>query len=179
MSDVREHAPAWFAKMVMTTGCDDAASICPGREADLLLIDPRPCQLCCMTIDRHEMVDHGDGPLFFCVDISPAEMTLPELERRAELRRQEEVAAMVEQWERADPRDRWKHTGDPAPPPEVRNGPMDAAPRRAAEPYHRPPQSTTDAFWFVVSLKDPEKLAAWLRDHPRDASFLLKLLEAK
>ena len=55
MSDVREHTPAWFADMVMPAGRDDAASICPGRETEPLLIDPRPCELCGLTIDRHEI----------------------------------------------------------------------------------------------------------------------------
>src|SRR6267378_6070275 len=84
-------------------------------------IDPRPCELCGLTIDRHQMVDLGEGPLFYCPDLSPDEMTLPELERRAELRAREEIAAMVELWERADPRDCLKHTGKPSPPTEVRN----------------------------------------------------------
>jgi hypothetical protein len=36
-----------------------------------------------------------------------------------------------------------------------------------------------DAFWFVASLRDPERLKAWLRNHPEDAPFLLQLLESK
>jgi hypothetical protein len=139
-------------------------------------LEPRPCGFCGLTIDRHEMVDDGEGPLFFCADVSPDEMTLPELERRAELIREIEIAAMVRQMELDDPRDRWKHMGESAPPPEVRNGPLEAPLR--VQPY-RTPQVTADAFWFVVGLKDPEKLSAWLRDHPRDTLFLLKLLEAK
>jgi len=43
-------------------------------------------------------------------------MTLAELERRAELTREIEIAAMVRQMELDDPRDRWKHTGEPPPP---------------------------------------------------------------
>ena len=39
-------------------------------------IDPRPCGLCGLTINRHEMVDDGEGPDFFCADLSPDEMTL-------------------------------------------------------------------------------------------------------
>jgi hypothetical protein len=61
-------------------------------------------------------VEIGDGPLFFCAEINPENLTLPELERRDALRLHEDVAAMVERWERADPRDCWKHT-DAAPPP--------------------------------------------------------------
>jgi hypothetical protein len=123
-------------------------------------IDPRPCELCGLKIDRHEMVDGGEGPIFFCAEIDPENLSLPELERRAELRRQEEVAAILARLEAAD---------DPSKR-------LQRAPR--AEPY-RTAESTEAAFWFVVSLKDPARLSAWLRDHPRDTSFLLKLLEAK
>jgi hypothetical protein len=49
---------------------------------------------------------------------------------------------------------------------------------KAPDRYH-PAASTVDAFWHVISLKDPDKLSGWLRDHPRDTARLLKLLEAK
>jgi hypothetical protein len=78
-STTLERDPAWIP---------ESASISPGRELELLEIDPRPCQLCGLTIDRHDMVDDGDGPVFFCPDIDPDDMTLIELERRAELRRE-------------------------------------------------------------------------------------------
>jgi hypothetical protein len=84
-------------------------------------------------------------------------------------------ADLITQWELADPRDAWRHTGEPPPPDRVRNGPQ-AEPCRQS---NRPAQSTVAAFWYVVALKDPEKLAAWLRDRERDAPSLLKLLEAK
>jgi hypothetical protein len=155
MTDVCEHAPAWFAEMVMPT-----VSIGPGRESDLLAIDPGPCEWCGLTIDRHEMIDHGEGPVFFCADLSPDEMTLPELERRAELIRQVEVAAIFARLEAAD---------DPSKRPPL-------APR--AEPY-RTLQVTIDAFWYVVGLDDPDRLKTWMRDHPKDAPTLLKLLESK
>src|SRR6266404_1018749 len=71
-------------------------------EPSPLELDPRPCGLCGLTIDRHDAVDDGDGPLFYCPDLSPDELTLPELERRAELRRQEEVAAIIARWEAQD-----------------------------------------------------------------------------
>jgi hypothetical protein len=128
-------------------------------ELDPIEIDPRPCELCGLTVDRHEMVDHGEGPEFFCVDLSPDEMTLDELERRAELRRQEEVAAILA---RMDAMDR----------------PADLPSAREPEPY-RPAASTIDAFWYVVSLRDPERFKAWLADRPKDAPFLLELLEKK
>ena len=37
------------------------------------------------------------------------------------------------------------------------------------DPPRRPgatPASTVAAFWYVVSLRDPERFKAWLRDHP-------------
>jgi hypothetical protein len=42
---------------------------------------------------------------------------------------------------------------------------------------YRPAQSTIDAFWYLVRLKEPDRLAVWLDDHPREKSYLLKLLE--
>jgi hypothetical protein len=123
-------------------------------------IDPRRCELCGLTIDRHEMVDDGEGPQFYCADIDPAEMTLEELERRAELRRQEEVAAIVARWESRDCN-------------------TDVRPHvKTSEPY-RPAQSTVEAFWFVVSLSDGKRFKEWLADRPKDAPFLLQLLENK
>jgi hypothetical protein len=75
---------------------------------------------------------------------------------------------LVFQWEMDDPRDRWKHAGEPQPTPV-------AEPKRTAT--YETPQSTIDAFWHVVGMKDPDKLVAWLNDHPRDKEFLSKLLE--
>ena len=128
-----------------------------------IVIDPRPCEHCGLTIDRHKMVDRGEGPEFFCADLSPDEMTLPELERRAELRRQEEVAAILARI------DAMNATG--AAPS---NAP---APREA--PPRRPAASTIAAFWYVVGLRDPDRFKAWLRDRSEDAPFLLELLETK
>jgi hypothetical protein len=78
---------------------------------------------------------------------------------------------LLAQWERGDPRDAWRHTGG-QPPREVET------PRAAVQSF-RTPQATIDAFWYVVRLSDTERLAAWLDDHPKDESFLLKLLERK
>jgi hypothetical protein len=128
-------------------------------EHDPLEVDLRPCELCGLTIDRHEMIDDGDGPLFYCPDLSPDEMTLPELERRAELRRQEEIAAIIADMEAADDLIPIRPVNEPSP--------------------YRTPQSTVDAFWFVIGLADPERFKAWLADRPKDAPFLLKLLETK
>lgn len=88
------------------------------------------------------------------------------------------AADLVTQWELADPRDAWRHTGDPAPPASVRNSNISGKPEKAARPY-RTPESTVDAFWYVVSLCDPARLNAWLDVHPQDAPSLLKLLEGK
>jgi hypothetical protein len=130
-------------------------------DPDLLEIDPRPCELCGLTIDRHEMVDHGEGPEFLCFDWPPDELTLPELERRAELRRQEDISAQLARWEAQDAL-----------------APCEPLPPREPEPY-RPAASTVDAFWYAVGLRDPERFKAWLADRPKDAPFLLLLLETK
>jgi hypothetical protein len=119
-------------------------------------LEPRPCKLCGLTIDRHEMVDESEGPLFYCPDLSPDDMTLPELERRAELRRQEDIAAIL--------------VAMPECPPIV---PADKPP----EPY-RPAQSTIDAFRLVADGGDVGRLKAWLADRPKDAPLLLALLES-
>ena len=42
-------------------------------------IDPRPCEFCGLTIDQHRMIDTGEGPEFYCIDVSPDEMTIDEL----------------------------------------------------------------------------------------------------
>ena len=37
------------------------------------------------------------------------------------------VEQLVRQWELADPRDRWRHTGEPTPPAKVRNAELKPA----------------------------------------------------
>jgi hypothetical protein len=88
------------------------------------------------------------------------------------------AADLVADWEGADPRDAWRHPGEQPPRASVRNSDISPKPASATRPY-RTPQATIDAFWYVVSLCDPERLKAWLDDHPQDAPFLLKLLESK
>lgn len=127
-------------------------------------IDPRPCELCGLTIDRHQMVDEGEGPEFFCLDLPLEELTLDELERRHELRRQEEIAAIVRDWEMADPRDRWRHTGERPP-----------STRRESLP---PTQAIIDKFWQVQRLQSPDYLAEWLAEHPADAPALYEIWKA-
>jgi hypothetical protein len=126
-------------------------------ELDPIEVDPRPCELCGCTIDRHEQVDRPEGPEFFC--LPPDEMDLADLERRVELIRQVEVAAILARMEAMDV---------PFDPP---------VPREPA-PY-RTPEATVNAFWYVVGLDDLDRLAAWLDDHPQDKRTLLKLLESK
>ena len=76
---------------------------------------------------------------------------------------------IVKEWELGDLRDRWRHTGElpPKPVPEP------------ARPRYSTPQTTVDAFLFVVGLDDAERLAQWLADHPLDAPQLLNLWEQK
>ncbi|MBB4378231.1 hypothetical protein [Bradyrhizobium sp. SBR1B] len=79
------------------------------------------------------------------------------------------VNQLLMQWELDDERDNWKWTGQLPPA------------RQAAvieKPQYRTAQSTIDAFHFVLSLGDPERLAAWLRNHPDDAPALFKSVEA-
>jgi hypothetical protein len=131
-------------------------------ELDPIEIDPRPCELCGRTIDQHHCIDDGEGPVFFCADLSPDEMTLLELERRSELRRQEEVAAIIARWEAMDEKISRRKVAPPAGDP---------------EPY-RPAQSTVDAFRLLAATVDVGHLKAWLADRPKDAPLLLALLES-
>ncbi len=78
---------------------------------------------------------------------------------------------LLMQWEMADPRDRWRWTGELPPKPEPQS--QRPTPRRS-----RPPEATVDAFKHVAGLGDPDRLAAWLRNHPEDAPDLLEMLEA-
>jgi hypothetical protein len=73
---------------------------------------------------------------------------------------------LVTQWELADPRDRWRHTGE-LPPPLDEGIP---APR----PYWTA-QSTIDAYKYLVRQGDAARLEAWLDQHPLDAEYLLGL----
>jgi hypothetical protein len=132
-------------------------------EPEPIEIDGRPCELCGLKIDRHERVDSSEGPLFFCDD----------LETQIYL----EAANLVQQWELADPRDRWKHTGEAPVPESVRNS--DIAAKPTAPRSYRTPQATVDAFMFVARLDDQDYLARWLAAHKRDAAHLLKIWKAK
>jgi hypothetical protein len=130
-------------------------------ELDPIRIDPRPCQLCGLTIDRHEMVDTGEGPIFYCPDLPLDEMTTDELERRGELIQQIEIAEILARMDAMD---------------------LVAAPepvKPVAKQSYRTPQSTIDAFLHVARNESTEYLADWLARHPLDAPHLLKIWERK
>jgi hypothetical protein len=80
------------------------------------------------------------------------------------------AADLVAQWERADPRDNWRHTGEHPPR---------SQPHPPAKRQYQTPQSTIDAFWYVVLLDDADHLARWLAKHPADAPALIKLWEGE
>lgn len=103
------------------------------------------------------------------ISLSTFEGRNEKLERRAELMRQEEVADIVRRWELADRRDRWKHTSEARP--------KASAPPEPTTRAYRTPQSTIDAFKYVVRLGDAEYLERWVRDHQEDAPALLKILD--
>jgi hypothetical protein len=144
-------------------------------EPEPIEIDPRPC-VCGYTIDQHRQVDTPEGPEFFCIDLPPDEMTLDELNDAFEQEIMLRTADLVRQWELADPRNRWRHTGEP--PPSAGSG-EDTSKLRAPMQPSRTPQSTIDAFWYVAGLGDVDHLARWLAQHPRDVVVLQKLWEAK
>jgi hypothetical protein len=64
---------------------------------------------------------------------------------------------LVMSWELDDPRDRWRWTGEMPPALQIE-------PKQART--YKPADSTVDAFKFVASLGDPDRLRAWLKDHP-------------
>jgi hypothetical protein len=142
-------------------------------EPEPIAIDPRPCGLCGLAIDRHEMVDDGEGPEHYCPE--PDDLTLDEMERRAELVREIEVAASVRGMELNDHRDAWRHTGEAPPPASVRNS--DIAAKPASAPRYSTPKSTIDAFRYLIKAGDVERIKGWLTDRPADAPYLLSLLE--
>jgi hypothetical protein len=88
-------------------------------------------------------------------------MTLDELERRAELRRREEVCGDLARWDAMD----------------VMDGPAEMPPPRAPEPY-RPAASTQAAFRYLIAVGDVGRLREWLSDRPKDAPLLLAMLES-
>lgn len=79
------------------------------------------------------------------------------------------AARLVRDWEMDDERDRHRWTGELPPAPTV---------AALEKPQRRTPQATVDAFQFVMGLGDPDRLTAWLRNHPDDATALLDTVEA-
>jgi hypothetical protein len=59
--------------------------------------------------------------------------------------------------------------------------PVHEEPALAEPPRRRyqTPQSTIDAFWYVVRLDDTDYLGRWLADHPLDAPHLHEIWRAK
>jgi hypothetical protein len=144
-----------------------------------LEVDPRPCELCGLTIDRHHLVDGGGGPEFFCFESSPLVDRLLAAKYAdtngkpfalgfnagieyalKKIAVHDDIAAILA----------GMAVTDDAPP---------VAPADCEPPRYRTPQATIDAFKYLVALGDAERLARWLRDHSRDAPFLQKLLEAQ
>jgi hypothetical protein len=74
---------------------------------------------------------------------------------------------LVRRWELDDPRDRWRHTGEPPPAAHPR-----AAPLRVPS---APAQSTIDAFFYLAQQQDAERLSRWLAARPMDAPALYKI----
>ena len=106
-------------------------AICPDRiehDHDPLEIDSRPCEHCGLLLDDHFTIDGPEGPEHFCQPLDVA------LQLRA--------LRLQEIWERADSRDRWRHTGEA--PPEV------GIPTTAVKQPYRTPPSVIDAFKYVV-----------------------------
>ncbi|EIG63473.1 hypothetical protein [Bradyrhizobium sp. WSM1253] len=79
------------------------------------------------------------------------------------------AATLVMQWELADPRDRWRWTGEMPPV---------AASEVKKPATYKPADSTVWAFEYLLGLGDQERLTTWLRNHPADAPILLQILEA-
>jgi hypothetical protein len=119
-------------------------------------IDTEICANCERSADQHYCVDTPKGRELFCDGID-AEITL-------------RAADLVRQWELDDPRDRWKHTGEAPPPPELAPIP--------ARPY-RSPKPSVDAFLWLASQENADALAEWLKSHKRDAPYLLKIWKAR
>jgi len=139
-------------------------------DPSLLEIDPRECDLCGLSMVHHRMIDHGEGPEFFCLESAETvgrwaarkyastngkpfalgfnaglEFAIRDLVRQ-------EAAGMIE-----------------APP---------IVPDRDP-PRYRTPQATIDAFKYVVATGDLPRLRDWLASRPKDAAFLLALLESQ
>jgi hypothetical protein len=77
---------------------------------------------------------------------------------------------LVRDCELADPRDRWRHTGETPPYSEKQ--------ANRSQPYVTC-QSTVDAFFHVVRSESTDRILEWLARHPQDAQHLHKLWKQK
>lgn len=141
-------------------------------DPSLLEIDPRECDLCGLSMVHHRMIDGGEGPEHLCLESAPLAKRLVARKYASTNGKpfalgvnigidlalkeliQEEIAAT-----------------DPA---EVPIAPADRDP-----PPYRTPQATIDAFKYVVATGDLPRLRDWLASRPKDAAFLLALLESQ
>jgi hypothetical protein len=147
-------------------------------DPDPLEIDSRPCELCGLTIDRHHMVDRGDGPEFYCLESSALAARLLAGQfadtngkpfalgfntgieyALKQIAAHDDIAILGGMIEPAD-----------APP---------VAPTDPEPPPYRTPQATVDAFKFMVATEDSARVRDWLAARPKDAAFLIALLKSQ
>jgi hypothetical protein len=62
--------------------------------------------------------------------------------------------------------------------PATRGTPLEPE-REAPKRSHRTPQSTIDAFWYVVRSGDADRLTRWLEQHPADTAELYEIWKKK
>jgi len=140
-------------------------------------IDPRDCEVCGLKIHDHHMIDDGDGQQHFCISEVYERIAAGKARGAATARpfylgwnsgidfalhhvAGEEISEIMS-----------TIMVEPEAVPSV-------IPKLTPEPY-RTLQVTIDAFWFVALNHDDVYLAAWLKRHPADAAFLIRLWEAK
>ncbi len=147
-------------------------------------IDPRLCRICGLKIDRHVMVDEGEGPEFFCAESDEwlhekllASKSHPSSSDRVYVR------VYVRGWNAAiDFALEQMRIACDEPPQwfaESVKPQCDDAPPIAPEPTrrYRTPQATIDAFKYLARQGDAARLRAWLDHRRQDAPYLLSLLE--
>jgi hypothetical protein len=132
------------------------------RERDPIEIDPNPCEHCGRLIDEHECRDLGEGPEWFCY---PDDRTADDDGPCPTCGTMQIADRELHEWT-----NRWVKRAE-----DRRN----IIPLPACRQGYRTAQSLVAEFFLMVRLGDAEKLRAWLRDHPRDAAFLLKLWRDK
>jgi hypothetical protein len=118
------------------------------------------------SITPGEIIEREPDPIEIARPCELCGCTIEDLEELIYLR----AADLIAEWERADPRDCWRHTGE-QPLRLVEPAPA------VAQPY-RTPQSVIDAFLYVAT-HEPAKLKAWLARHPDDVTTLHRIWKAK